>query len=229
MMLGRFDPSTLSYKEFIEYFFTKPTGELWILDPDGKEFILHALSHPETILRYLTHFFVEFRQSADRLPLETLDDVITGMVGAANFELQSVLWNNSLDLNDRIQCIRSMYRVFADFVCNCEVEVLVGCFYMWWDNICSSFWFEKTRSVPTEDYNLLGEQDHALLDAMFGTLAEILKLDDDRTKYCALHGLGHLHHPEVRSVVQEFIDDRRPQLEPSDLSWLEKCRDGTVM
>lgn len=229
MTLGRFDASLLSYREFIEYFFTQPAGELWTLDPSGKEFILHSLSRPETVLRHLTQFFLEFRRVAEGLPLETIDAGINGMFNAAHFELQTVIWNDSLDLNERISCVRSMYRVFSDYVATCEAEVLVGCFYMWWDNICSSFWFEQTRNLPTEDYKLLAEQDRLLLDALFQTLVEILKVDDDRTKNCALHGLGHCHHPSVKPIVQEFIDARRSVLDARDLEWLEKCRDGTVM
>jgi len=231
MELNTFDLSTLSYEQFIEYFFTKPEGELWDLDFDGRQFVLQKLTRPETILHYLTQFFVEFRKLAEPLPLETLDSGITAMFSGAYFQLQSVLWNNSLDLPERIHCIRSMYRIFADFVANCKVEVLGACFYMWWDYICSSFWFEQTyeRKLPTEDYNLLCEHDRMLLDAMFSTLVEILKLDDDRTQSYALHGLGHLHHPQVRAVVQEFINRRAAELQPDDLSWLEKCRDGTVM
>jgi len=231
MELKTFDPSRLSDEEFIEYFFTKPIGALWNLDMNGEEFALREVTRPETMVLYLTKFFVEFRKLADRLSLEILDSGVTGMFSEGDFHLQSVLWNNSLDLHQRIQCIRSMYGVFADFVANCKVKVLVGCFYMWWDHICSSFWFEQTyeRNLPAEDYNLLGEQDRELVDAMFGTLVKILKLDDDRTKSCALHGLGHLHHPEVPSVVQEFINTGATGLSPAALSWLEECRDGTVM
>ena len=102
---------------------------------------------------------------------------------------------------------------------------------MWWDNVCSNFWFEQTyhKKLPTEDYGLLSENDRKLVDAMFETLIELLNLDDSRTKSSALHGLGHLHHPGVRSVIQEFIDTHSSELEPAGISWLEKCCDGTVM
>jgi hypothetical protein len=226
-----FDLSMLSYELFIDYFFTKPAGESWDSDLSGEQFALHELTRRERMLQYLTKFFVEFRQLADRLSLDTLDRGITAMFSQAHFELQSVLWNESLDLDDRIHCIRAMYKVFADFVAQCDVQVLVGCFYMWWDHICSSFWLTQTydRKLPEEDYNLLGEQHRKPVDAMFGTLVEILKLDDDRAKSYALHGLGHLHHPGVRSVVQGFINKRAAELQPNELSWLESCRDGTVM
>jgi hypothetical protein len=231
MALNKFDVSNLSYEDFIEYFFTKPHGELWNLDPNGAEFILYKLTQPDVVVRYLTRFCVEFRSLADHTSLETLDEGITGMFGEAFFCLQSALWTNTVDLQERIQCIRSMYRVFADFVANCKVEVLVGCFFMWWDHICSSFWFVQTEEGKLEgkEYARLGEQERSLVDAMFETLVEVLGLNDARTQSCALHGLGHLHHPKVQAVVQEYIDTHIAELLPDGLAWLEKCRDGTVM
>src|SRR5271154_2107466 len=191
MALNKFDVSNLSYDQFIEYFFTKPGGDPWNLDPNGAEFVLHELTQPDVVLRHLTRFCVEFRNLADRVSLETLDQGVTGMFSEAHFCLQSALWTNTVDVHERIQCVRSMYRVFADFVANCKVEVLVGCFFMWWDHICSSFWFAQTYegNLPEEDYARLGEQERNLVDAMFETLVEILALDDARTQSCTLHGL----------------------------------------
>jgi hypothetical protein len=60
---------------------------------------------------------------------------------------------------------------------------------------------------------------------MFETLKRILDLPHTETQRCALHGLGHLHHPEVRETVQHYIDANQSQF---PLSWLEQCRDGTV-
>jgi hypothetical protein len=226
-----FDVSSLSYEDFVLYFFTNSKDEFWNLDPNGNEFIIPEIMRPEVVVGHMTRFCFEFRQLADGLPLETLNRGIDGMLSSAFLHLQRALWNNTVDLQDRVSCIRSMYRVFADFVAGCQVEVLEGCFFMWWDNVCTSFWFEQThnRKLRTEDYNLLSDVDRKLVDAMFETLVEILKLEDERTKSCALHGLGHLHHPAVRKVVQEFIDTNRGELEPRGISWLEECRDGTVM
>jgi len=58
---------------------------------------------------------------------------------------------------------------------------------------------------------------------------ECLELPDERCQGYALHGLGHLDHPGVRETVQCFIDTHRAELAPSEVAWLEQCRDGTVM
>jgi hypothetical protein len=123
-----------------------------------------------------------------------------------------------------------MYWVFADYVANCKVEVVEGSFYMWWDYVCTAFWFEQTyeRKFPAEKYDLLPKDDRKLVDVMFETLIEILALDDERSKSCALHGLGHLHHPRVPAVVQKVID-ACSDLNLLALKWLESCRDGTAM
>jgi hypothetical protein len=64
---------------------------------------------------------------------------------------------------------------------------------------------------------------------MFETLVQILKLEGDRTRACALHGLGHSHHPGVAKVVQEYIDSLPSDLPSKTRKWLEDCRDGNVM
>jgi hypothetical protein len=64
---------------------------------------------------------------------------------------------------------------------------------------------------------------------MFVTLQEILDLPDLRTKSYALHGLGHLHHPGVRPLIQKHIDQNKDQFSAEGLRWVEQCRDGTVM
>jgi hypothetical protein len=226
-----FDVSTLSYEDFILYFFTNSGDEFWQLNLEGNPFVMPEIANPTLVVRYLTRFCIEFRQLADRLPLETLGRGIDGMLSLAFFHLERTLWNDTVDLQDRVNCIRSMRRVFADFVATSEAEVLEGGFYMWWDNVCTSFWSDQKheKKLNAENYNLLSERDRKLADAIFETLIEILNLDDDRTNSCALHGLGHLHHPGVCAVVQEYIDGHRSELDAKGISWLEECRDGTVM
>ena len=226
-----FDISALSYEEFVEYFFTTPSGEFFELDANGHEYWLAEISDPAVVLSNLTTLCTDFRKTAEGLSQETLANGIDGILSPAHFQVHSVLWNNSLPLKDRIACIRSMYRVFADYVANSKVQVMEGSFYMWWDYVCTAFWFEQTyeRKLPVEKYDLLDEDDRRLVDAMFETLIEILALDDERSKSSALHGLGHLHHPGVPAVVQKFIDARSTDLDPLAIKWLESCRDGKAM
>ena len=78
-------------------------------------------------------------------------------------------------------------------------------------------------------YDELEENEKKVADAMLETLCEILALDDERCQQYALHGMGHLHHPQVRAVVQAFIDKNSGEWDEDALRWVESCRDGTVM
>jgi hypothetical protein len=60
-------------------------------------------------------------------------------------------------------------------------------------------------------------------------LKEILELSDPRCQSCALHGLGHLAHPEAAALVQSYIDRKKDTITADQMKWLEACRDGTVM
>jgi len=226
-----FDISALSYDEFVEYFFTASGTGAFRLDPNGNEYIFARNYEPQVTLRHLTRLCTEFLQLSERLSQESLCIGITGILSHAFFELQRILWDHAVPLEQRVHCIRSMYRVFADYVANCKMEVMENCFFMWWELVCNSFWSERTDTwkIPLKKYEELSGEDRALLDAMFETLVQILNLDDDRSKSAALHGMGHLHHPGVRRVVQEFITAHSHGLPPDGLKWLEDCRDGSVM
>jgi len=75
----------------------------------------------------------------------------------------------------------------------------------------------------------LNHEHRALLNTMFDVLSQILMLSDQRTQGYALHGLGHLHHPQVKKLVQSFIDENRTKMSVDHIRWVEMCRDGTVM
>ncbi|HEY2168154.1 MAG TPA: hypothetical protein VGJ30_00900 [Candidatus Angelobacter sp.] len=76
----------------------------------------------------------------------------------------------------------------------------------------------------------LKAEHRALLEAMFETLSNILALPDPRTQGFALHGLGHLHHPGVRDLVQHFLDGHREDFTPErdTVDRAMQGRDGNV-
>jgi hypothetical protein len=231
---NEFDLSTLSYDDFLLYFLRHPQDDTgWTRDMSGEEYAywVGEKSNPEAIVHHMTRFFNEFGAIADTTSLKTLDHVIDGMLGAAGCNLQTELWNDSVPLDLRLDCIRSMYRPFADFVANCKVETMENGFYVWWDFICTGFWFRRTydKVVPSENYQLLGGNDRNLVDCMFETLTKILALEDDRCQSAALHGLGHLQNPAVRDTAQKYMNANSEKLTRDGFKWLERCRDGTVM
>lgn len=88
---------------------------------------------------------------------------------------------------------------------------------------------EGQSSQIEVSYDDLEADEKRVADAMLETLVAILTQNDQRCEQYALHGLGHLDHPGVRNLVQKFIDQHRSQWDEETLSWVEACRDGTVM
>jgi hypothetical protein len=171
--------------------------------------------------------FSEFGQIANRYALGQVDQAVLGILGA-NLRLHEFIFDTSVPLRNRLACIRSMYCVYSDFVSHLQTELsseLSG-FFMWWDLILHDFWTTDKHIVPRTwkgDASKLDSDSRVLLDAMFETVKRILGLPDKESQRSALHGLGHLDHPEVRDTVQKFIDTHKSDLK---LEWLEQCRDG---
>ncbi|MGB8495581.1 MAG: hypothetical protein WCE53_14365 [Candidatus Acidiferrum sp.] len=181
------------------------------------------------MVKHLTKLFSEFGQIATKYSLAQVGQGVWGIFGA-NLRLYEFLFDASIALSDRLECIRSMYYVYSDFVVKSEANPdpdLSG-FWMWWDLVLDGFWTPPKPFVAGTyrgDASRLDLESRILLDVMFETLKRILDLPHTETQRCALHGLGHLHHPEVRDTVQHYIDANKSEFR---LAWLEECRDGTV-
>jgi hypothetical protein len=124
-----------------------------------------------------------------------------------------------------------MKDVFSDVVARLPAETAMEtCFYMWWHFIgrdfCSAHAPERSGDAP---FTAGDPETRRVHDAIFETLAEILRIPDERAQSCALHGLGHLRHTRGAPLVQRFIDAHTSELTPDARAWLESCRDGTVM
>ena len=231
------DLSTKTFEEFVVFLFDRTVVgddeqfDYFIRDPSGQPYDEFTPSAPQVLVGYMTKLFLEFGRIGSIYSLGQLNQGIWAMLGE-NLRLYELLWEASVPIEQRIECIRSMYSVYADFVAPSKVEVMENCFDMWWDIVAGNFWYQHNlfvQKVRPGEVAKLDPESRRLLDAMFETLTKILALPDLRTKGFALHGLGHLHHPAVRETVQSFIDTHREELTEQGLRWVEQCRDGTVM
>jgi hypothetical protein len=50
-------------------------------------------------------------------------------------------------------------------------------------------------------------------DVIFETLNRILRLDSVPCQTAALHGLGHLHHPDTERVIEQYLQGN-PMVSP---------------
>lgn len=232
-----FDPtnldfSSLTFHEFVRFFFDHDiaTEENWALAANYCWPEESRPASPSAIVEHMTRLFGSFAEVASRYSLPQINAGIWAMLGEP-FRLQEYLWNRTVPLSRRLTCVGAMYSVYAEFVSKSQEEMMENCFDMWWDFVAEGFWanLRFERKVRGGDLEALDGDSRALLDTMFDTLKRILELPDARTQGYALHGLGHLHHPGVRQLVQAFIDKHRQDFSEDGLRWAKCCRDGTVM
>jgi hypothetical protein len=227
------DLSSMSFDQFVEYFFARkavPDNEqfdLFMVGLDGEKFDESVPTSPSVVVNHMTALFSNFGQIATKYTIEQVDQAVWGMLGA-HLRLYEFIFDASIPLENRLACIRSMYHVYADFVSHLQTELGPGLsgFCMWWDLVLHGFWTSDKPCFPGTwkgDASKLDSDSRLLLDVMFETLKRILALPDRESQQSALHGLGHLDHPDVRDTVQQFIDARKSDFR---LEWLEQCRDG---
>jgi len=233
--LKNLDLSSKTFDEFVEFFFArrivsdKEQFDYFLTDLAGKQYDEAVPSSPAILVEHMTKLFSEFGQIATKYSLAQVDQAVWGILGE-NLRLYEFLFDTSVPLPNRLECIRSMYCVYSDFVAKSEADPdpdLSG-FWMWWDLVLHGFWTPPrpfVAGIYRGDASKLDSESRVLLDVMFDTLKRILDLPHRETQRCALHGLGHLHHPEVQNTVQHYIDANKSEF---PLAWLEQCRDGTV-
>jgi hypothetical protein len=79
-------------------------------------------------------------------------------------------------------------------------EPLDSAVFMWWDSLCYD-WHCGNRNRD------LGGDDLKLQDVFFATLSRVLFIDSETCQKSALHGLGHLHHPDTKQLVDRYLQE----------------------
>ena len=233
-MNSLFDLSQLSFEEFVSFFFDHDmaTEEFWYRNPSFdslSDLDDDGVAAPLVIVEHMTRLFTNFAETVSEFSLAQVNAGIWAMFTYGSFRLQKHLWLPSVPLANRLRCIQSMYFVYSEYVAKSTAPEMENCFQMWWDFVASGFWEQLIGRIEEGDVAALNAEQRRLLDAMFETLSKILALTDERTQGYALHGLGHLQHPGVQKLVQEFLDQHRRKMNDDTIRWVEMCRDGKVM
>jgi hypothetical protein len=93
--------------------------------------------------------------------------------------------------------------------------------HMWWDSLCYDWHCgNKKRENRGEDLELQ--------DIFFATLVKVLALDSWICQGAALHGLGHLHHPDTAEVASRFIRDH-PSLTEEQVAYAKAAAAFNVL
>ena len=112
-----------------------------------------------------------------------------------------IIEDSDLPLSVREECIRSMADLFKRLF---AIEPFDSSVQMWWDSLCYD-WHCGNRNRER------GGEDLELQDVFFQTLARVLAIDSWICQGAALHGLGHLHHPQTKELIERFVD-KHPSL-----------------
>jgi hypothetical protein len=132
-----------------------------------------------------------------RFTLEQLDAGFGAMINC-NYQLavSELVWDRTVPIEKREGLIASMVQLYARFF---RRQSFVYSTYMWWDVIAYSF--ECGNAIRGRS-----QEETRLQDAMFISLVQILTIDSPECQEAALHGIGHLHHPEGERAIEFFIE-----------------------
>lgn len=105
-----------------------------------------------------------------------------------------IIFDGTVPFELRRLCIESMYSLYDNIF---AIPLLPLICDMWWDGIAYGY--------CCGNYSRKNEDQRQLQDVMFSTLCRILALSSEPCQYGALHGLGHLLHPDTKQVIEEFL------------------------
>ena len=231
------DLSLLSFGEWVNFFFQRPPipeGKIF-LDLISDDFISFEASKPGLIVDYLTRCCRNFDELTKRFSLAELNQGVWAMFGGGGVRIQDHLWDKSVPITHRIKCIISMRFPILAVAKSFPNQPIETGFYMWWDLILHDFWAQyyhwdrKYRLLQKDKYDLLPDDHKMLLDAALVTLSKLLEENNEGIQACAQHGLGHLHHPAVPAIIDQFIKRRHRKLSNDELLWLKACATGSVL
>jgi hypothetical protein len=187
------DLRNISFDEFVSLIFLRDTP----VRPDelGQPFY-------EVDARKLCTYYVRlFRQPEFLLSQFTKEQLEQGfwaiMGHTQEWSAGNLIYYSDAPLASRKECVESMAVLFERLFVNEPLDTSV---HMWWDSLCYD-WHCGNRKRKN------GGEDLELQDTFFHTLVKVLTVDSWICQGAALHGLGHLHHPQTAEVVSRFIGE----------------------
>lgn len=224
------DPSLLSYDEWLRFFFDQPVVERAdeVVPAFDRVVTPIEFRRPEQVVVYLRRMCEDFRLLAQRYGWAQLDQGVWGVLMLPGWAAD-VLFDRETDQSIRLACIDAMYQPFTEVLALAPDDAAIeNSMFMWWDIVGEAFWSNQGIYDQGLRY-AVGTEARQAQDAMLHTLKRILHLSEHRCQRSALHGLGHLHHPDGAPIVEAWLKEHRSKFDEEGIRWMEQCRDGTVM
>lgn len=178
----------------------------------------HIVFEPAEHAANLTSLFRDAEDLRSRFSSDQLEQGFWYLISGAPGGLEDVLWNPEVPWETRSGLIGAtvdLYRkLFAD-------DPLDTSAYMFWDALAYGYG-HATRHPQTD------VEDRRIQEAMFVTLQQILAIDSLQCQRAALHGLGHLRHPDTKFAITNYLE-RHPELGDDDRHFAIACITGEIM
>jgi hypothetical protein len=193
-----------SFEEFVSSLFdheAPPKSEKH--DPESEKydpwyFHVQVEFDAKTICGYYVRLFRQPEFLLSRFTKPQLEEGFWAIQGPnLDCSVSRIIDDSDQPLSIREECIGAMpdlfKRLFAAEPLNTSVQ-------MWWDSMCYD-WHSGNRNRES------GGEDLDLQDMLFHALAEVLAIDSWICQGAALHGLGHLHHPDSKELIERFVEE----------------------
>jgi hypothetical protein len=193
------DLRTASFDEWIGFIFNHPpamesngdTEQEWYWDPE-----LEVLVDPTRQIVFITDICTSASRLLNRFSAPEIDQGLWYMFSAGGEdEFWRHLWNPGVAWELRERCIAAIPCLWPELFERADVGSMA---FMLWDSIAYDYYCGNRH--PGDD-----SEDHRVQDAMFRALLRQLSSSVPATQQSALHGLGHLRHPDTQSQVLQFL------------------------
>ena len=197
------DLTNLSFDEFVAFLFdheidhdTPPESEKY----DPWYFHVEVEFDAKRIGAYYVQMFEQPEFLLSRFTRAQLEEGFWAIQGPnLNCSVSRIIEDPELPLSVREECIRSMADLFKRLFASEPFDTSVQ---MWWDSLCYD-WHCGNRKRER------GGEDLELQNVLFETLTKVLAIESWICQGAALHGLGHLHHPRTKELIERFVDEHQ--------------------
>ena len=193
----RIDLSNSSFDDFVAFVFDRDVS----LESEGKDYWYWHVAvefQTENIGAYYVRMFRQPEFLLTRFTKAQLEEGFWAIQGPnLDCSVSRIIEDSDVPLSVREVCIRSIADLFERLFAIEPFDTSVG---MWWDSLCYD-WHCGVRNRQR------GGEDLELQDIFFQTLARVLAIDSWICQRAALHGLGHLHHPETKELIERFVGE----------------------
>jgi hypothetical protein len=190
------DLTNFSFKEFVSFVFDHdipPVSEKY----DPWYFHVAVEFDAKKICAYYVRLFRQPEFLLSRFTKPQLEEAFWAIEGPnLDCSVSQIIDDSGLPLSIRAECIDSMADLFKRLFATEPLDTSV---HMWWDALCYD-WHSGNRNRER------GGEDSELQDIFFQALAKVLAIDSWICQGAALHGLGHLHHPQTKELVDRYIE-----------------------